>query len=110
MLRGFCIPLTVTKTVADYVLKSERIGFSEKGLFMFIRRLGQKGRQQCESGYYCPQILEMADGDFAAVGPDITEEAVGSLPPGPGVGPKERIVRIPRRVMIEARPEIPTVA
>ena len=77
---------------------------------MFLRRLGQNGRQQCESGYYCSQILEMVDGDFAAVGLDITEEAIGALPPGPGVGPKERVVRIPRRVMVEARLDIPTAA
>ena len=52
-------------------------------------------------------MLEMADGDFAAVGADMTAEAVPALPPGPGVGPKERVVRIPRRVMVAARAEIP---
>jgi hypothetical protein len=59
---------------------------------MFIRRLGQNGRQRCSSGHYCPQILEMVDGDFAVVGPLITEEGV---------------VRIPRAVMIAARADIP---
>ena len=77
---------------------------------MFLRRLGQNERLQCANGHHCPQILEMLDGDFAAVGLDITEEAVSALPPGPGVGPKERIIRIPRRVMIDARPEIPAAA
>ena len=77
---------------------------------MFIRRLGQSGRRQCMTGHHCAQILEMVDGDFAAVGLDITEEAIGAIPPGPGVGPKERVVRIPRRVMVEARPDIPTAA
>ena len=52
----------------------------------------------------------MNDGDFAVIGPDITEEAIGAMPPGPGVGPKERVVRVPRRVLIEARPEIPAAA
>ena len=74
---------------------------------MFVRRLGQNGRQLCVGGHHCPQILELVDGDYAAVGLDITAEAAGALPPGPGVGPKERIIKIPRRVMIEARPEIP---
>ena len=74
---------------------------------MFLRRLGQNGRRQCANGHHCSQILELLDGDFAAVGLDITEEAIGALPPGPGVGPMERMVRIPRRVMVEARPEIP---
>ena len=58
-------------------------------------------------GHYCPQILEMEDGDFAAVGPDITNEAIPAMLPGPGIGPKERVIRIPRQVLIAARAEIP---
>ena len=77
---------------------------------MFIKRLGQNGREQCSTGARCPQILEMEEGDFAVVGPDITAEAAGALPPGPGIGPKERMVKVPRRVFIEARPEIPAAA
>jgi len=42
---------------------------------MFVRRLGQSGQEPCSGGYSCPQILEMEDGDFAAVGADITQEA-----------------------------------
>jgi len=49
----------------------------------------------------------MADGDFAAVGTDITTEAIPALLPGAGVGPLERVVRIPRHVVIAARAEIP---
>jgi hypothetical protein len=100
----------VAKGVADYVRNSERIGIPKKKLIMFIRRLGQNVRQQCANGFNCSQILEMVDGDFAAVGPDITEDALKAIPPGPGVGPNERVVRIPRRVMIEARVDIPTTA
>jgi hypothetical protein len=75
---------------------------------MFSKRLGEKvGELRCSGGYSCPQILEMSSGDYAAAGEDITSEAVGFLPPGPGVGPKERIVRIPRHVMVAARAEIP---
>lgn len=74
---------------------------------MFLRRLGQNESSRCESGRYCPQLLEMADGDFAGVGPDITDEAVPAMPPGPGVGPKERVIRIPRQVLIAARADIP---
>lgn len=74
---------------------------------MFIRRLGQNNVKLCESGHHCPQLLELADGDFAAVGADMTAEAVPALPPGPGVGPNERVVRIPRRVMMAARADIP---
>jgi len=74
---------------------------------MFLRRLGQNGRKQCSTGLQCPQILEMIDGDFAAVGQDITAEAAMAMPPGPGIGPKEGAVRIPRAVMLAARAEIP---
>jgi len=74
---------------------------------MFLRRLGQNVRQQCSTGAQCPQILEMVNGDFAAVGLDITAEAVKAMPPGPGIGPKEGAVRIPRAVMIAVRAEIP---
>jgi hypothetical protein len=74
---------------------------------MFIRRLGQNGRQQCVGGHSCPQILEMIDGDFAAVGPNITEEAKSAMPPGPGIGPKEGVVKIPRHVMVAVRAELP---
>ncbi|MEI7935179.1 MAG: hypothetical protein WCK27_00690 [Verrucomicrobiota bacterium] len=77
---------------------------------MFIRRLGQNGRQQCSTGARCSQILEMEDGDFAVVGLDITDKAMAAMPPGPGVGPKERVVRVPRRVLVDARPEIPAAA
>jgi hypothetical protein len=74
---------------------------------MFKRRLGQNGVNLCSSGHSCPQILEMNDGDFAGVGQDITDEAVRSMLPGPGVGPQERVIRIPRAVLVAARTEIP---
>jgi len=73
---------------------------------MFIKRLGGNSGL-CAGGHYCPQLLELADGDFAGVGTDITDEAIPAMPPGPGVGPKERVIRIPRHVLIAARAEIP---
>lgn len=76
---------------------------------MFLRRLGQK-TLQCSYGHNCPQILERADGDFVAVGPDITDETSASLPPGPGIGPNERAVRIPRHVVVAVRQELPAAA
>lgn len=74
---------------------------------MFIKRLGGNGQSQCIGGHHCPQILEMTNGDFAAVGLDITKDAVPAMPPGPGIGPQERAVRIPRHVMIGIRAELP---
>jgi hypothetical protein len=74
---------------------------------MFKKRLGGNDKNLCESGYHCPQLLEMTDGDFAAVGPDITAEAIPAMLPGAGVGANERVVRIPRQVLIASRAEIP---
>ena len=74
---------------------------------MFLKRLGGNGANMCESGRYCPQILEMANRDFAVVGEDITDVAALAMPPGPGVGPKERVIQVPGRVFIAARAEIP---
>jgi hypothetical protein len=48
----------------------------------------------------------MIGGDFAAAGPLITAEAVKALPPGPGIGPNEGVVRVPRDVMLAAMVEL----
>ena len=57
----------------------------------------------------CPDIWELADGDFAVIGIDITAAAVHSLPPSTGCGEDERIVRLPRRTLLLAKPDIPDV-
>ena len=68
---------------------------------MFTRSL-LSSKAACSGGHSCPNILEMDSGDFAVIGSDITEGAVGFLPPNAGCSPTERIVRIPRQVLIEA--------
>lgn len=73
---------------------------------MFIRRLGVSALKQCESGHNCPQVLEMVDGSFAVVGPNIKQEAAAHLPPGPGIGPDEGMVKVPRQVMIAMIPDL----
>jgi hypothetical protein len=40
------------------------------------------------------------------IGPDITA-AAGTLPPTAGCGPDERIIRLPRRILMDARRDIP---
>lgn len=75
----------------------------------FLRRLGppQTGGVQCVGCHTCPDILELEDGDFAVIGANITDEAKDKLPPVSGCGPGERIVRVPRRVLVLAKPDIP---
>ena len=73
---------------------------------MKITRLGQAVEAaQCAGGKFCPQILQI-DQDFAAVGEVVTEKVSASLPPGPGIGPNEAVVRIPYRVMVAAIPDL----
>jgi hypothetical protein len=73
---------------------------------MFLKRLGGE-KLQCQGGHHCPDVLELTNGDFAVIGADITAEASGKLPAGSGCGPNERVVRIPRSVLVAARAEIP---
>lgn len=76
---------------------------------MFVRRIGpteDRAPQNCHGSYGCPDIWEMADGDFAIIGADITEHAA-KLPPTAGCAPNERMVRIPRHLLIHAKAHIP---
>lgn len=77
----------------------------------FLRKLGPQNPQRCPAECialeHCPDILELADGDFAVIGQPITAEAVPHLPTGTGCGAHEAIVRIPRRVLVQAKADIP---
>ena len=77
---------------------------------MFLRRLGPdphaNGAQSvgCRG---CPDIFELESGDFAIIGIDITAAAVPNLPATAGCGPDERIVFIPRNLLVKAKTDIP---
>lgn len=78
---------------------------------MFLRRLGRDPHAdgaQTAAAEGCPDIFELETGDFAIIGPDVTERARPHLPPTASCGPDERIVQIPRRTLVLARPDIPT--
>lgn len=77
---------------------------------MFARRLGPDPHAhgaQTRNLCGCPDIFELTDGDFALIGKDITEAGKKHLPGTASCGPDERIVRIPRRTLVLARPDIP---
>ena len=75
---------------------------------MFIRSLVPRlASTLCKGTYGCPDIWELEDGDFAVIGEDITPLA-GLLPPSAGCAPHERMVRLPRALLIEARSAIPS--
>ncbi len=75
----------------------------------FHRRLGTdphaSGRKSVALNG-CPDFWELSDGDIAVIGIDITQDCVGKLPPTAGCGPDERVIRIPRAVVLAAKHDI----
>jgi hypothetical protein len=77
---------------------------------MFKRRIGPDPHlagAQTPALHGCPDILELETGDFAIIGQDITAKAMNQLPPGASCGPDERIIVIPRKALVAAKPFIP---
>ena len=76
----------------------------------FRRRIGQDPHANgaksvgCDG---CPDIWELSNGDFAVIGIDITDAAWMKLPATAGCGPDERIVRLPRNLLVNAKRYIP---
>lgn len=76
---------------------------------VFQRRIGEDPHAngvKSVGAHGCPDIWELADGDFAIIGIDITELAAIKLPATAGCGPDERIVRLPRNVLVNAKRDI----
>ena len=76
----------------------------------FLRRLGpdpHANGAQTPALCNCPDLFELDSGDFAVIGIDITDTAKDRLPPSASCGPDERIVWIPRRMLVLAKPDIP---
>ncbi|MFE2044361.1 hypothetical protein ACFXAZ_26245 [Streptomyces sp. NPDC059477] len=76
----------------------------------FKRRLGKSPQELgiTTDNPDCPDIWELANGDIAVVGRDLTESLGEKLPPGVSVGTDERLVVIPRNMLIAAKPDIPS--
>jgi hypothetical protein len=77
---------------------------------MFLRRIGpdpHANGARTVALNNCPDIWELENGDFAIIGIDITDAAAPRLPASAGCGPDERIVRIPRNLLIGAKSDIP---
>ena len=77
---------------------------------MILRRIGPNphadgARTAGASG--CPDIFELVTGDFVIIGIDMTARAAKWLPPTASCGPDERIVRLPRKTLVLAKPSIP---
>jgi hypothetical protein len=77
---------------------------------VFLHRLGpdpHANGARTTAGKGCPDILALADGDFAVIGVDITDGSQGRLPATVSCGPDERVVKIPRATLIGAKSDIP---
>lgn len=75
----------------------------------FERRLGKSASELriTDNNPSCPDIWELDNGDFAVIGRDLTESYDGRLPPGVSVGADERLVVVPRLMVIAAKEDIP---
>lgn len=77
---------------------------------VFLRRLGldpHANGMSTPSLNNCPDILELSDGNFAVIGIDMTARSIPHLPKSVGCGPDERVVWIPRSILVNARADIP---
>ena len=72
------------------------------------RRLGKSmvelGGTTAQNG--CPDIWELDNGDIAVIGRDLTSDYAKRLPHGVTVRDDERIVILPREMLVEAAPDI----
>ncbi len=68
------------------------------------RRLGSTPQERGSTqGVSCPDLFELASGDFAVIGTDQTSELDSQLPIlNASRAPHERAVVIPRRVLLDA--------
>lgn len=73
------------------------------------RRLGKSAAELGDTGGRdgCPDIWELSNGDIAVVGRDLTGVYGHRLPAGVTVAGDERVVVIPRNMLIAAKPDIP---
>jgi hypothetical protein len=93
----------------DILLISARL---QQEVAMFKRRIGAHPHADGTTGSHgktgCPDVWELESGDFAVIGIDRTAELAPFLPADASCGPDERIVLVERRILIGAKPNLPT--
>lgn len=75
----------------------------------FKRRLGKSATEldDTKQGKTCPDIWELTNGDIAVIGRDVTDAFGDRLPPDVTVGLDERLVVIPRNMVVAAKSDLP---
>jgi hypothetical protein len=72
-----------------------------------VRRLGSTPQQRgCTTEMNCPDVFELSDGRLGCIGTDLTETLGHRLPLGASIGPRERLVAIPRQTVHDALVDI----
>jgi len=75
---------------------------------LIIRRIGASPVERgSANNCSCPDIFELADGRFAVIGTDLTDQLEGALPADASRADYERIVVITRDTLVRAKPDIP---
>jgi hypothetical protein len=75
----------------------------------FARRLGKSARELGGSSgkQGCPDIWELSNGDIAVIGRNLSDTYAGRLPEDVTIAEDERLVVIPRAMIIAAKKDIP---
>ncbi|MFF2523574.1 hypothetical protein [Streptomyces liangshanensis] len=76
----------------------------------FLRRIGKSPQELgiTSDTPDCPDMWELENGDVAVIGRDLSGALGARLPAGVSIGPDERLVVIPRSMLIAAKPDIPS--
>ncbi|MDR7277450.1 hypothetical protein J2S41_004228 [Catenuloplanes atrovinosus] len=74
-----------------------------------MRRLGKSPQELGLTGGRddCPDIWELGNGDIAVIGRDVTAAFRDRLPDGVRIAADERLVIIPRTMLVAAKADIP---
>lgn len=75
----------------------------------FARRLGKSALEldKTQDGEWCPDIWELSNGDVAVIGRDLTVAYSARLPQDVSIRADERLVVIPRGMLIAAKADLP---
>jgi hypothetical protein len=75
----------------------------------FLRRLGKSSHElgTTSGNVSCPDIWELANGDIAVIGTELSAAYYERLPAGVSIDPGESLVVIPRKMIIAAKSDIP---
>ncbi|MEV7008751.1 hypothetical protein [Streptosporangium sp. NPDC051022] len=76
---------------------------------LFKRRLGKSAAElgMTDNNPSCPDLWELDNGDIAVIGRDLTAEYSYRLPEDVSIGEDERLVILPRTMLIAAKEDIP---